>query len=110
MEKVVYEFSEGGFLFGGTGVLGVSAGCVAASDIADADAVGVVAFTMGADLTDGTTDVDGAVAIDDIVIADALPTSGTMTAVDVSYGVVHTFRCGTTMNDDVVDGSHDGGW
>lgn len=74
--------------------------------IADADAYGVVTCAVSTCLVLGATDMDGAIAIDDEVVANLAEASLTMPAVDVGNCVVTTFGCGTTMDDDFCDFSH----
>ena len=54
----------------------------------------------------GTTDVDGAIAIDDEVIAYLAESLGTMPTVDVDYCIVPTLLGGTTVDDDLGYLSH----
>lgn len=73
------EGGEGGALLGGAGVFGGgfrswSRGTPA--DIDDADGVGVVTGGVGSDEVDVATFVDGAVAVDDVVVADVGPALG----------------------------------
>ena len=99
LPEVAEETDEGALLGTGAGVGGLALG-VEATFVADADAVGVVAGAVGANLGFGTTRLDGAVAEDDVVIADAVPATGTMPAVnlDGSGGLVGTD--GTAVDED----------
>ena len=70
--------------------------------------MGVVALTVGALLLEGPALLDGAVEEDEVVVATASPSSGTVPAVDVGKGVVHPLGGGTTVDDDLGYVSHFG--
>ena len=80
---------------------------IEAADIGDADGVCVVAGAVGADLLDGTTSVDAAVGVDDIVIADVVPAEALVVAADALHGAVGIGAGGGAMDDDFGDLSHD---
>ena len=84
---------------------GVAVG-IKSTDIGDADALGVVARAVGTDLLDGTARADAAVGIDDIVIADVVPSEAFMVATDALYGAVGIRTGGSAVEDDFGDGSH----
>jgi len=81
-------------------------GEVAATDVADAYGGGVMTPAVSSGLFDVTADVDTAVTIDDIVVADAFEATGAMPAVDVGNGIVAALGGGGTMDDDFGDLSH----
>ena len=96
---------EGIFLLRGAGVLRPTVGGEA-PNVADADGVGVVAFTVCSDHFEWATGVDAAVTIDDVVISNHLETPLPMPAVDVGYGIVLTLGSGRTVDDDFTNLSH----
>ncbi len=67
---------------------------IGSADVTDADAVGIVTCAMGTNLFDRPADVDAAVAIDDIMVANLAETALAMPAVDVGDGVVATLGGG----------------
>ena len=79
---------------------------VEASDVADADAVGIATSAMSANLLDGPTLFDTAISPYDIMIANALPASLLVPSVDVGSTIVLALNSGTAMNDDFSDCSH----
>ena len=89
----------------GAGVGGMAVG-IEAADIGDADAVGVVARAMCTDLLDGTARVDAAVWVDDVMIANVVPTKAFMVAADALHGAVGIGAGGGAMDDDFGDCSH----
>lgn len=104
--KAMEERAKGGALLRRAGVPGCATIRGDATDVADAERMGVVARAMGTDLCDGTTDVDRAVAIDHIVIADGAVAPLAMPTGDVRNGVVLALRRGRTMDDDFLNLSH----
>ena len=103
--EVFYQLEEGEALGFGAGVSGVAVG-IKAADIGDADAVGVVAFGMCAGLLYRSANVDAAVGIDDIMIADVTPAEGTVVAADALHGTDSVGACGGAVDDDFGDCSH----
>ena len=99
------ELEQGSLLGTCACVLGIAGG-VESSFVTDAKGVGVVAGAVGANLGFGTPRLDGAVAEDDVVIADAVPAPGAMPAVnlDGGGGLVGTY--GTAVDEDEGDASH----
>lgn len=85
--KIADELEEGEALGFGAGVGGMSVG-IEAADISDANALGVVAGAMGTDLFDGAARVDAAVRVDDIMIADVVPSEALVVAADALHGTV----------------------
>lgn len=78
------------------------------TDVADADAVGVVSLAVCADQLYRATFVYRAVEVDDVVIANLGEATLTMPAVDVSDGEGLALRSGGAMDDDSVNLSHKG--
>lgn len=94
------------FLFLGARVFRSLAVFGASPDIADADTMAVMPGAVGSDLCDKPPCVEGAVAVDYIVIADVAETSGEVPLSDVGNGEVFAFRCCRTMDDEFRDGAH----
>lgn len=103
--KVAEETEEGTLLGAGAGVLG-GTGDVEAAFVADADAVGVVAGTVGTDDRLGTALLDGAVAEDDVVVADAVPAASFVPAVYLGGGGGLVGTDGTAVDDEEGDAAH----
>ena len=103
--EVADELKENYTLGVCSGVGGVAVG-IEAADIGDADALGVVAGTVGADLLDGTASVDAAVGIDDIMIADVVPSEALVVAADALHGAVGIGAGSGAMDDDFGDWAH----
>ncbi len=78
------EGAHGGFLLWGAGV-GCFAVGIKTAFVTDSDAMLVVVQTMGSDLGFWASSVDAAIAVDDVVVADAFPTSGFVPAVNLFY-------------------------
>ena len=76
------------------------------TDVADADRVGVVTATMGSGDVFWTGGLDGAVDGDDVVIAAACPTEGSVVTVDVCHPQFAACLVGGAMNDNKGDLSH----
>lgn len=105
--KVSHKRTKGGALFGSACVFRFLVG-IKSTDVADADAVGIVIEAVRTNLLQRTASMDGAIAIDDEVITDALPPASLVPAVDVGHGVVLALNRGGTMKDDFSDLSHGG--
>ena len=103
--KIADELEEGEALGFGAGVGGVAVG-IEAADIGDADALGVVAWAMGTDLFDGATREDAAVGVDDIVIADVVPSEALVVVADALHGAVGIGAGSGAVDDDFGDCSH----
>ena len=84
---------------------GAAVGCKSA-DVADADRVGVVTAAMGSVDVFWTGGLDGAVDGDDVVIAAACPTEGSVVTVDVCHPQFAACLVGGAMNDNKGDFSH----
>ena len=72
---------------------------IQSADVADADRVGVVTATMGSGDVFWTGGLDGAVDGDDVVIAAACPTEGSVVTVDVCHQQFAACLVGGAMND-----------
>lgn len=105
--KVSHECTKGGALFGSASIFCFLIG-IKSTDVADADAVGIVIEAMRTNLLQRTASMNGAIAVDDKVIADALPPACLVPAVDVGHGIVLALNRGGTMKDDFSDLSHGG--
>ncbi len=103
--QVADELEEGDELGFGAGVGRATVG-IKAADIGDAYAVCVVAWAVGADLLDRTAGMDAAVGIDDIVIADVVPSEAIVVAADALHAAVGIGAGGGAMDDDFGDCSH----
>lgn len=92
-----------------------------AADIANADAMAVLALAsvpLGRAVAtsaavcslplDGSTLMDGAVEVNQIVVADTIEFPGTMPVIHVFDSHIPALRSGSTMNDDLIDCSHVG--
>lgn len=102
-----YELDECGSLRLGACVLGLLAVSGAAADIADADRVCVVALGVGADFLNRSPTVDGAVEIDNEVIADVAPAVAfDMPLADLLDREMLAFGSGSAMDNDFVNLSH----
>ena len=96
---------QGFSLLGCPRVVGLSR-CVEATDVADADGVGVVPFAVGTWLVNGSSGMDRAVSVDDVVVADAAEPALAVPSVDVGKGEGQAFLGGAAMDDDFVNCSH----
>lgn len=105
-KQVGHQSAEGCALLWSSGIFGRLAVSRKTSDVADAYAMGIVPLTMCSGLGDGASCVYCAVAVNDVVIADALPASFAVPAVYVSHGEVLAFGCGGAVDDDFSDFSH----
>lgn len=105
LTKLLDESTKGFSLLGCAGVLRFAVRGKSA-DIADADTDGVLTCAVSSNLVLCTTDMDGAITIDDEVVTYLAESSGTMPTVDVGYCVVLTFLGGTTVDDDLGYLSH----
>lgn len=101
------QVDERVFLCSGASVFRSLAVAGHAAHVADTDALGVVPLTMGSDEIDIAPLVDGAVAVDDVVVANVTPSvahrlgRGVPTP-DVGYRVVAALGCGRAMHDNFV--------
>ena len=84
---------------------GVAVGCKT-TDVADADRVGIVTATTGSSDVFWTGGLDGAVDGDDVVVAAACPTEGSVVTVDVCHPQFAACLVGGAMNDNKGDFSH----
>lgn len=79
------------------------------TDVADADAVGVMADTMGPYLFEIATLVYGAITIDHEVVAYRAPTACLVPTGNVGYCVILAFAGSGAMDYDLIDAAHDKG-
>lgn len=89
----------------GAGVFGLAI-LVQAPDIADADAMLVMAGDMCADFLNRTAHLQSAVKCDDKVITDAAEAALFVPGIDIGCGEILALLCGGAMDDDFVDASH----
>lgn len=103
-KEFVDKGTQGGSL-GGCARVGPGAGVGgrAATDVADGDGAGIDGFAVSTLITDGATEVDAAIEIDQVVVTDTLKVSISMPGVHVGDG--DGTACGgvRTMDDDVLD-------
>ena len=76
------------------------------TNIADANAVGIMPQAMGASYVLGTPLVDAAVPIDDIVITDVGKLACQVPTTNIVHREVLAFGSGRAMNDNFSDASH----
>ena len=103
-----YERFEGDALRGGACVLGRASVGGHSADVADADAVRVVALAVCPGLFEWAARVYGAVQVDDVVVAHVAEALGLVPAADVVGRERAAFGGGGAVDDDFVDGTHDG--
>ena len=103
--QVLHQLNQSKALERGAGVGGAAVG-IKATDIGDADALGVLTWAMGTDLFDGTASVDAAVRVDDIMIADVVPAEALMVVTDALHGAVGIGAGSGAMDDDFGDWAH----
>ncbi len=103
--QVLHQLEEGETLGFGAGVGRATVG-IEAADIGDADALGVVAMAMCTDLLDGTARMDAAVWVDDVMIADVVPSQAFMVAADALHSADSVGARGGAVDDDFGDCSH----
>ena len=76
------------------------------TDVADANAVGIMPQAMGASYLLGTSLVDAAVTIDDIVITYVSKMACQVSTTNVVHREIFAFGSGRAMNDNFSDASH----
>ena len=86
--------------------VGGTATTVEPTHIADADAVLVVTIGMGTHYFDRPPDVDGAVEVDDIVIANVVEATLQVPLAYLFDGMMSVLAGGGAVDDDVVNLSH----
>ncbi len=79
---------------------------VEATDIADADAVGIVPFAMSTRSFDGSPSVNRPVQVHNVMIADAGEAALAVPAVDVVHRHRHALWRGGAVHDDLIYASH----
>ena len=89
--------------------VGRTAPTVETANVADADAVLIVSIGMGSHLVDGAAGMEGAVEVDDKMIANVLKTPLEMPAAYLVDSVVAVFAGGCAVDNNIVDFSHGGG-
>ena len=89
--------------------VGRTAPAVETANVADADTVLIVPIGMGAYLIDGAAGMEGAVEVDDEMIANILKPPLEMPTAYLVDGVVAVFAGGCAVDNDIVDFSHGGG-
>ena len=92
----------------GASVLGRFAIGRAATNVANANRIGVMPQTVSTDFLNVTSLVDAAVEVNHEVIADALEATLLVPGIDVGDREGFAFRCRSTMNDNFVNLSHNG--
>jgi hypothetical protein len=100
---------EGTFLRPVEGV-GRTTPAVETANVADADAVLIVAIGMGSHLVDRAARMEGTVEVDDEMIPNVIESPVKMPAAYFVDGVVAFFSGGCAVDNDIVDFSHDGGF
>ena len=103
--QVADELEEGEALGFGAGVDRATVG-IEAADISDANALGVVTFGMCAGMFDRTASVDAAIGVDDVMIADVVPSEALVVAADALHGAVGIGTGSGAMDDDFGDWAH----
>ena len=106
--KGFYKGDEGTLLRLVEGV-GRTAPTVETANVEDADAVLIVPIGMGSHLFDGAAGMEGAVEVDDEMIANILKPPLEMPTAYLVDGVVSVFAGGCAVDNDIVDFSHGGG-
>ena len=89
--------------------VGRTAPTVETANVADADTVLIVPIGMGSHLFDGAAGMEGAVEVDDEMIANILKPPLEMPAAYLVDCVVAVFAGGCAVDNDIVDFSHGGG-
>ena len=79
---------------------------IESTDIGDADRVGVMSWTMGADIFQWPSRVNAAVLIDYIVIAYVVPAEALVVSSYGFHGAVGIGTCGCAVYDDFGDFAH----
>lgn len=90
----------------GAGVHGMLVVLAHATDIADADAVGIVPRAMGTILREGPALFDGAIKADDVVVADGGEAAAAMPCVYLCGCMEASLGGGAAVDDDFVDLAH----
>ena len=106
--KGFYQGDEGTLLRLVEGV-GRTAPAVETANVADADAVLIVPIGMGSHFVNRAAGMEGAVEVDDKMIANVLKTPLEMPAAYLVDSVVAVFAGGCAVDNDIVDFSHCGG-
>lgn len=104
--QLVYQLPQSSLLLQRACVLGRFSVLGHATNIADANAVGIMPQAMGASDVLGTPLVNAAVPIDDIVITDVGKLACQVPTTNVLHREVLAFGSGRAMNDNFSDASH----
>ena len=104
--KLLYELAKCLLLLWRACVLGRFSVLGHTTDVADANAVGIMPQAMGASYVLGTSFVDAAVPIDDIVITYVGKLACQVPTTNVLHREVLSFGSGRAMNDNFCDASH----
>ena len=104
--KLLHELAKCQLLLWRACVLGRFSVLGHTTDVADANAVGIMPQAMGASYVLGTSFVDAAVPIDDIVITYVGKLACQVPTTNVLHREVLTFGGGRAMNDNFSDASH----
>ena len=104
--KLLHELAKCQLLLWRACVLGRFSVLGHTTNVADANAVGIMPQAMGASYVLSTSLVDAAVAIDDIVITDVGKLTCQVPTTNVLHREVLAFGGGRAMNDNFSDASH----
>ena len=104
--QLVHQLPQSSLLLRSACVLGRFSVLGYTTDVADANAVGIMPQAMGASYVLGTSLVDAAVTIDDIVITDVGKLACQVPTMNVVHREIFAFGSGRAMNDNFSDASH----
>ena len=105
--KLLHELAKCLLLLWRACVLGCFSVLGHTTDVADANAVGIMPQTMGASYVFSTSLVDAAVTIDDIVITYVGKMAGQVPTANILHREVLAFGGGTAVYDDFGDFTHE---
>lgn len=105
--QLVHQLPQSSLLLRSACVLGRFSVLGHTTDIADANAVGIMPQAMGASYVLGTSLVDAAVTIDDIVITYVGKLACKMPTTNVVHREIFVFGSGTAVYDDFGDFTHE---
>lgn len=97
--ELLQELTKRPLLLRSTSIFGMLTIRGATADVANANGMRVETLAVGPDHVDGTSLVDGTIAVNHEVITDTFPTLSLVPTVDVSHGEVLAFRRGGAVND-----------
>lgn len=104
--QLVHQLPQSSLLLRSACVLGRFSVLGHTTDVADANAVGIMPQAMGASYVLSTSLVDAAVTIDDIVITDVGKLACQVPTTNIVHREVLAFGGGRAMNDNFSDASH----